>query len=225
VDPKCSALIKLCRTRVTLLETDGSAVTGANASFVSDQAVTLAINADVEAATRRTVRSGCDCVVATDAGRATLLGFNLELVSGTWEPAMQWLMLGGTAIYDFEDPTVIVGINHTGDDILGCGSDPHEVAFEGWVQAYDGAGVDADLPWYRVIWPRTRWSKSPVTLGVEFATPGLSGQVFQNGGWGSGPYTDSPPDGTTELTVDFFAEFFTAEEPPTASCGLQSVPT
>lgn len=223
MDSKCLAIIKLCRTRATLLDSDGAADTGAGNMFVSDQAVSLAINADLQAATRRSVTSGCDCIIATDAGRATLLGFNLELVSGSWEPAMQSLLLDATAIYADTDPTVIVGVNHEGGDILGCGSDPREVAFEGWAQAYSGAGVDADLPWYRVVFPRTRWSKAPQTLGVEFSQPGLSGQVFQNGNWGAGPYDDMPLDGTTPISVDFFAEFFTAEEPPTASCALQAV--
>ncbi len=223
MDAKCLAIIKLCRTRVTLLDADGAPDTGAGNSFVSDQAVSLAINADVEAATRRTVRSGCDCVLATDAGRATLLGFGLELVSGTWEPAMQSLMLAGTPILDPDGTDKVVGINHEGGDILGCGTDPREVAFEGWAQAYNGAGVDGDLPWYRVVFAKTRWSKGPQTLGVEFSQPGLSGQVFQNANYGSGPYDDMPLDGTTPLSVDFFAEFFTNETPPEASCALQAV--
>lgn len=223
MDPKCSAIIKLCRTRATLLDADGAPVTGSGASYVSDQSVSLAINADVEAATRRTQRTGCDCVVATDAGRATLLGFNLEIVSASFEPAMISLLLGASPIFDEVDGDAIIGVNHVGGDILGCGGDVREVAFEGWAQAYSGAGVDPDLPWYRVIFPRTRWSKSPQTLGVEFSQPGLTGQVFQNGNWGSGPYDDMPLEGTLPLAVDFFAEFLTATDPPSASCALQTV--
>lgn len=223
IDPKCLAIIKFCRTRVTLLDETGAPETGADAQYVSDQPVSLAINADVEAATRRTVRSGCDCVIATDPGRSTLLGFNLELVSGTWEPAMQSLMLGSTAIYDDSDIPVIIGVNHLGGDILGCGEAVREVAFEAWAQAYNGAGPDGDLGWKHYVWPLTRWTKSPETLGVEFSQPGLSGVVLQNGNWLSGPYEDVPNDGTTPIVIDFFAEWFTATEPPTASCALQTV--
>jgi hypothetical protein len=223
MDAKCLGIIKFCRTRITLLDADGAAVTGENASYVSDQSVSLAINADIEAATRRTVRNGCDCVVATDPGRAILLGYNLELVSGTWEPAMQHLMLGSDALYDEVLGTQIIGLNHTGGDILGCGEDEREVAFEAWAQAYNGAGPDGDLPWKHYVWPRTKWSRSPETLGVEFTNPGLAGVVLANEGWGSGPYDDVPNDGTTPAVIDFFAEWFTATEPPAASCALQTV--
>jgi hypothetical protein len=223
IDSKCVGVVQFCRTRVTLLDADGAADAGAGNKYVSDQSVTLAINADIQAATRRTVTSGCGCVLATDAGRATLLGYNLELVSGTWEPAMQSLMLGATPIYDSSDTPVIIGVNEQGGDILGCGEDPREVAFEAWAHAWDGAGPDADLAWVHFVWPRTRWSRSPETIGEEFAQPGLSGLVFQNGGWLSGPYDDVPNDGTTPIEIDFYAKFLTSTEPPTATCALQTV--
>lgn len=224
VESKCVGIVQFCRTRVTLLNADGTPDDGATNGYVSDQPVTLAINADIQAATRRTVTSGCGCVLATDAGRSTLLGFALELVSGTWEPAMQSLMLGSTPIYDASDTPIIIGLNHLGGDILGCGEDPREVAFEAWAHAWDGAGQDADFAWKHYVWPRTRWSKAPETIGEEFTQPGLSGAVFQNGGWGSGPYDDVPNDGTTPIEIDFFAEFLTDTEPPTATCGLTTVP-
>lgn len=223
MDPKCLAIIKFCRTRITLLNSDGVPQTGAGASYISDQSVSLAITADIEAATRRTQRTGCDCVVATDPGRATLLGYNLELVSGTWEPAMQYLMLGAQAIYDEVTGDEIIGINHSIDDILGCGTDRQAVAFEAWAQAYNGANQDADVGWKHYVWPWTEWSKSPETLSVEFTSPGLAGTVKSNDEWGSGPYGDVPNDGTSPLIIDFFAEWFTAEDPPAASCGLQTV--
>jgi hypothetical protein len=51
VEAKCVAIVQFCRTRITLLNADGSADEGAGNGYVSDQPVTLAINADIQAPT------------------------------------------------------------------------------------------------------------------------------------------------------------------------------
>ena len=44
---KCPGIIQFCRTRVTLLDDDGTPATGADTMYVSDKEVSLAITSDV----------------------------------------------------------------------------------------------------------------------------------------------------------------------------------
>lgn len=219
---KCPGIIQFCRTRVTLLDDDGSPASGAGNYYVSDKMVTVAITPDVEAGQRRTVRSGCDCVVATQRSTDTLLGYTFELIDGVWEPALEALMLGYTALEDTSDDPVVIGYNVSGDQLV-CGGTQPQVAFEAWAYAWDGNGQDADLGAIHFIWPLTKWQQSARTLGAEFLTPALTGFSERNENWVS-PYDDSPTDGTTTVEPDFYAQFMVElDSLPDASCGLQTV--
>lgn len=219
---KCPGVIQFCRTRVTLLDDDGTPHSGTGNSYVSDKEVSLAVTSDVEEGTRRTVRSGCDCVVVTNRGADALLGYTFELVDGVWEPAMLSLMLGYDPIHDTSDDPVIIGYNVSGDQLV-CGGTQARVALEAWSYAWDGAGQDADLGLIHFVWPLTKWQVAPYTLSVEPTTPTLTGFSLRNDNWAS-PYGDEPVDGTGVVNVDFFAMYMAAlDELPDASCGLQTV--
>lgn len=220
---KCPGVIQFCRTRVTLLDDDGTPATGENTSYVSDKMVSLAINSDVEEGQRRTVRSGCGCIVVTKRDADALLGYTFELVDGVWEPALQAMMLGREPIYDDSDVPVVIGWN-TAADQLTCGGTQAKVALEAWAYAWDGAGQDADLGVIRFLWPMTKWQEAPATLGEDATTPTLAGFSEKNGNWGLGPYDDAPVDGTTPLAVDFHARWMeTLDSMPEAECGYQTI--
>ena len=215
---KCPGIIQFCRTRVTLLDSDGTPASPVQ-SYVSDKMVTLAITSDVEEGTRRTVRSGCDCIVVTQRAPDALLGYTFELVDGVWEPALFAMMLGYDAIVDTSDDPVVVGYNVSGDQLV-CGGTQAQVALEAWAYAWDGAGQDADLGVVHFIWPLTKWQVAPGTLGVEALTPTLTGFSLRNTNW-TDIYLDGPTDGTTPVDVDFFAQYMEdLANMPEASCAV-----
>lgn len=221
MDDKCPGVIQFCRTRVTLLDSDGTPSSTSDNSYVSDKQVTLTVTSDVEEGTRRTVRSGCDCVVLTQRSPDTLLGYTFELVDGVWEPAMVALMLGYDALLS-TDGTAVIGYNVSGDQLV-CGGTQPKIALEAWTYAWDGQGQDADLGAIHFIWPLTQWQVAPATLGAEPTTPTLTGFSQRNDNW-LDVYDDGPTDGTTAVIPDFFAQYMVdASELPTASCGLQTV--
>ena len=215
---KCPGVVNFCRVRVTLLDSDGTPASPVQ-SYVSDKHVSLAITSDVEEGQRRTVRSGCDCVVVTNRGADALLGYTFELVDGVWEPAMVAMMLGYDAIVDESDEPVTVGYNVDGDQLV-CGGTQASVALEAWAYAWDGSGQDADLGAIHHIWPLTKWQVAPQTLSVDPATPTLTGFSLRNDNWYD-LYLDGPTDGTTPVDVNFFAQYM---EPlanlPDASCAV-----
>lgn len=217
---KCPGVIQFCRTRVTELDSDG---TPTDNFYVSDKMVSLAVTSDVEAGTRRTVRSGCDCIVVTKRSPDALLGYTFELVDGVWEPALEALMLGYDAIVDQSVIPVVIGYNVSGDQ-LGCGGTQASVALEAWSYAWDGAGQDADLGLIHWLWPLTKWQKGASTLSAEATTPTLSGFSERNGNWDD-PYDDLPLDGTGVFVSDFFTTWM---EPlaslPDADCAYQTIP-
>ncbi len=219
---KCPGVVQFCRTRVTLLDSDGTPHSGTDNFYVSDKEVSLAVTSDVEEGTRRTIRSGCDCVVVTNRGADVLLGYTFELVDGVWEPAMLSMMLGYDAIHDLSDDPVVIGYNVPGDQLV-CGGTQAMVALEAWSYAWDGAGQDADLGLIHWVWPLTKWQVAPQTLSVEPTTPTLTGFSLRNDNWTS-PYDDEPVDGTGVVNVDFFAAYMEdLTNLPDASCGLQTV--
>lgn len=220
---KCPGIIQFCRTRVTLLDADGTPATGPDTSYVSDKMVSLAITSDVEQGQRRTVRSGCGCIVVTQRSSDTLLGYTFELVDGVWEPALQALMLGRQPLYDTSDEPVVIGLNTTADQLV-CGGTQAKVALEAWAYAWNGAAQDADLGVVHFLWPMTRWQEAPATLGEEPTTPTLAGYSEGNGNWGYGPYEDAPTDGTGLVAVDFHARWLEAlDSMPEPSCGYQTI--
>lgn len=217
IDDKCPGVIQFCRTRVTLLGSDG---TPTSTYYVSDKEVSLAVTPDVEAGQRRTVRSGCDCIVVTQRSSDVLLGYTFELVDGVWEPALEAMMLGYDAIVDTSTDPVVIGYNVSSDQLV-CGGTQALVSLEAWSYAWDGQGQDADLGLIHWVWPLTKWQQAPATLGADPTTPTLTGFSEKNLNWGD-PYIDQPADGTFLFTLDFHARWMEAlSNLPDASCGLQ----
>lgn len=221
MDAKCPGIIELCALRFTLLEDDGSPASGPDNFYVSNKIITLVVNSDVEQGQRRTVRSGCGCIVATKRTRDILQGYTFELTDGVWEPALEAMLLGGDALLSL-DGTATIGLNVTGDQI-GCDFTPRKFALEGWANAWDVNGPDGDLAYIHHIWPSTQWQKSSETLGEDFAAPGFTGFSERNLNWGTGPHDDGPLSGTSQVAVDWYARFMT-DEIPTATCDFQTVP-
>jgi hypothetical protein len=218
VADKCPAIIKLCAVRVTLLDSTGAPVDAADNSYVSDKTVTLGFTPVVSEGQDREVRNGCDCIVASDKAPDLLKRFTFEIAQGVLEPALLAMLLGQTLITNDEDE--VIGINWLTPAT--CVTSTTNVALEGWAQAYDSDHQDADLPWLHLLWPSTTWQLAPNTLSADFLQPALTGFSRGNTEFGD-PYDDFPADGTGLLSSDFFSMWLTAEDPPTAECGAQSL--
>lgn len=217
---KCPGVIQFCRTRITELDADGSPT---DTFYVSDKEVSLAVTPDIDAGQRRTVRSGCDCVVVTQRSSDVLLGHTFELVDGVWEPALEALMLGYDAIYNTDVIPRVIGYNVSGDQLT-CGGVQPKVALEAWSYAWDGQGQDADLGLIHHLWPMTTWQQAAATYSVEATTPGVTGWSQRNDNWDD-PYNDLPTDGTFVFVSNFYTTWMEATTAlPDADCAYQTIP-
>ena len=107
----CGVSVLVCRTRVTLLDDDGSVAAGPNNSYVTDNPIRVTVTPVIEAGKDTTLKGGCDCIIASYKGPDLLKRFDLEFDIATIEPAMLSLMLGATLISDTSDTPVPIGVS------------------------------------------------------------------------------------------------------------------
>lgn len=216
--PKCLAIIKLCRVRVSLLNEDGSPE---GSYYVTDKTVTLGFTPEVITGADTQVLNGCGCLVATNKDPDLLKRFTFEMSDGVLEPGMLAMLLGQAPILDPVTPANVIGVNWTLDQLTCAGTASH-VALEGWSQAYDVDHPDADYPWFHLRWPSTQWQLAANTLGADFLQPALTGFSRGNTEFGD-PFNDLPNDGTLPIDSSFFSMWLEAADPPDAECLVQQI--
>lgn len=210
---KCLTPIRFCAFRVTLLDVFGNVAAGPNNSIVSGKAIQVQVTPDMDTGTERTVRNGCDCIVAEYLPDPILKRWTFQLDRATLDPALESMLLGDTVILDGADPIGSVGAS-LGD----CGVTRPRVAFETWMDAYDVDHPDSDFPFVHFVWPSTVWTPGGnMTMGADFTQPSLNGASRENPLWGHGPYGDQP----TEIGT--YGYFYTATAPPDTACGYATV--
>jgi hypothetical protein len=185
-----------------------------NNGYVSDKPVSVQVSPNTEAGTDVTQKGGCDCIIATYQGADLLKGYNLEFAKGALEPALEEMMLGGTAIVDGAD---IIGVWSPGP--LDCGEKAPSVAFEFWGDAFVGSTNDGTWPYFHFVFPKTTWQTGQQTYENNFSQPPFTGKAVANPLWGSGPYGDQPQDTPAESPGGYF---FTTTL-PTAACDYVDV--
>lgn len=215
---RCLIPIKLCAVRVTALNEVGGPT---DEYWVSDQIITLGFTPVNSEGQDREVRNGCDCIIAADKADDIFKRFTLEISKGALEPGMEAAMLGQDPILDPATPTAVIGINYPADQITSC-TNRSRVALEGWSQAFNVDHQDTVYPWIHYRWPMTSWALGANTLGADFALEALTGFSITNPEFGD-PYDDLPLDGTNKIDSSVFSWWYTADDPPTAACGVQDL--
>jgi len=208
----CPTLIRFCRIRVTLLDTDGHISNPPGNIYVSDNQVTLALTPEIDEQADIDVPGGCGCLIASAKGKRRFKRWQLELTQGAFEPEMLAMMLGYDDIPDGSD---VIGVNAVSQ--LDCDFESQLVAFEGWTEAFVDDAPDLARPNGYFVWPATEWQWGARTLGNDANLDVLTGFSRSNANWGLG-HGDSGVD----VPVSVYAIAYVAEDPPTAACGAQS---
>lgn len=212
----CGASINACGLRVTELDSEGNVVGTPNNFWVTSKLIEISVTPEVEEGTDVTMKSGCDCIIATFRAADLLKRFNFTISLGQLEPGLIEMMIGGSVILSGAD---VIGINWpTGIDCEA--SPPPKVALEVWSFNQDVDAQNTLYPYWHWVWPGTQWQIGEASLGAgDFFRPQLTGFSFGNANWVHGPYNDDPGD-AIEANGAVWA---TATAPPTAQCEYQTV--
>jgi hypothetical protein len=210
----CGVSFGVCAVRLTKVDSDGNVIAGNN-SYVSDKALSVAVNPNIEAGNTFSVRNGCGCSLARFKAPDTFNWFDFVFTEAALEPEMLNFLLGTTDIVDGAD---VVGLNF--DGALACDVEQPAVGFEFWTQHVVGSAQDAQFPWFHWVFPRTLWQPGDNTFAEAIANPVVNGFSRTNELWGRGPYGDGPPD---NQNITEWAVWKTDVDPPTADCAAQAV--
>lgn len=211
----CGVSFGVCVVRLTRVDpVTGAVIAGLN-SYVSDKAISVAVNPNIETGNTFSIRNGCGCSIARFKAPDTFNWFEFVFTQAALEPEMLSFLLGQETILDGTD---VVGLNWDGS--LACDEGVPAVALEFWTQHVVGSSQDSQFPWFHWVYPKTNWSLGDNTFEEGIAEPVVNGTSETNPLWGHGPYGDGPPD---NQTVEEWAVWKTDVDPPTPECAAQNV--
>lgn len=219
-DAICASSILACGLRVTLLTDAGDVDPDANNFYVTKNLIQLQMTPDIETGSDRTLKSGCDCIIATAKFPDLLKRFNFQIDLGELEPALVSLMTGATVVTDLSDTPVPIGWDWP-IQVSCADTPPPKVAIEVWSDVWESNQQSPTLPYWHWVWPMTQWQFGQAQLNSDFFTPVLNGFSIGNTQWGDGPYSDGKPDGTDVGSLG--SVWQTADVPPDGFCGYQTI--
>lgn len=215
-DPICASSILACGLRVTLLDSLGNVADQENNYYVTNNLISIAFTPEIETGSDRTLKSGCDCIIATAKFPDLLKRFTFQIDLGQMEPALVALMTGGTLVTDDSDIPVPIGWNWP-IQISCSDTPPPKVAVEVWSDVWENDHQNAILPYWHWVFPLTQWQIGPSKLDSDFAPLALTGYSLGSTQWVHGPYGD--PVAVGQLG----AVWQEADGPPTAECAYGTV--
>ena len=210
----CGPSFGVCVTRLTKVDAQGNVIAGDN-SYVTEKAISVAVNPNIEAGNTFSVRNGCGCSISRFKAPDIFNWFEFTFTQAALEPIMQSFLLNADEI---TDGGTVVGIAYP--SALSCADEELGVALEFWTKNMSGSAQDATLPWVHFVFPFTIWHLGNNTFDENFAQPVVEGFSRTNGQWGDGPYGDGPPD---SQDISEGGWWKTDVDPPTAECDAQAV--
>jgi hypothetical protein len=211
----CGVSFGVCVVRLTKLNDNGSVAPSPDNTYVSDKAISVGVNPNIEAGDNITVRNGCGCKIASKKFPDTFNYFEFAFAQAALEPEMIAFLLGASTIEDGAD---VVGVAFP--SALGCEDQAPKVAFEFWTEHQVGSGLDGTYPYFHWVFPSTTWQLGDNTFEAAAAQPTVNGFSETNQQWGAGPYGDGPPD---DQDIREGAVWATDVEPPEATCAAGDV--
>lgn len=212
----CGVSFGVCAVRLTKLNDNGSVLSGAGNSYVSDKAVSVGVNPNVEAGQNFTVRNGCGCKIASKKFPDSFNYFEFAFAAAALEPVMLAFLLGGDVITDGAD-----SVGMAFPSALACDEANPKVAFEFWTEHQVGSGLDGTYPYFHWVFPSTTWQLGDNTFEEGPAQPSVNGFSETNQQWGDGPYGDGPPEASQDIREGAF--WATDVLPPEAACAVGTV--
>lgn len=206
----CAASLFVCMMRVARLLTDGTPDQGADNLYVSDALIKLAWEPDVEEGNELTQKNGCGDIAASHKHDDQVKAYNMTLDLVSPDPELHELLIGGTVLD-----------NGNGYQAPALGrSSAASVSIEAWSKAIIGGDVADNLPWFRWVFPRSRWRPGGKNLEEAFMGVPFVGRATENDNWGNGPANDWDADSTKAFQWLRVPD----DDLPDSVCGYQALP-
>ncbi len=216
----CASSILACGLRVTLLDSTGFVAPEPNNFVTSDNLIQLQLTPEIEAGSDRTLKSGCDCIIATAKFPDLFKRFTFQIDLGELDPALISMMTGAPIVLDDSDIPVPIGWDWP-IQVSCADTPPPRVALEVWTDVWESDHQSPTVPYWHWVWPETQWQFGQAQLNTDFFQPVLNGFSIGNNQWGHGPYGDGKPDGS--VIGQLGSVWQTADAPPAGVCSYQSI--
>jgi hypothetical protein len=209
----CAGALQVCAMRVAKLNADGSPAVGANMMYIADTLILLTATPEIAAGDDFEQKNGCGAVGLTYKGDDTLKRLNMDMQLVTPNPELISLLTGGS-LFTF-------GGNNVGHQPRRVGAvQPYSVSVEAWCRAIVSGTQATNKPWFRFVYPKTRWQEAPRTLQNQPIDNVLTGIGEENPAWYDGPAHDWFL--IAQQEIDSLYGVARDSSIPTTACGLQT---
>lgn len=210
----CAAALQVCATRVAILDANGAPAPGLS-EYVSDALILLSRTPNVATGDQFEVKNGCGSVCVTYEGDDTLKNLTLDMQLCTPDPELIDMLTGGS-VFTHSGKTV-------GRQPRAVGaSQAYSVSVEVWCRAILNGAQDTSHPWWRFVFPKTRWQDGAQTYQNQPVDNILTGKGEQNANWYDGPAHDWFNIADQPITSLWGYARDTAI--PTTACGKSTIP-
>lgn len=207
----CFHTMQLCRLRVARLEANGVPDPGDKNLYVTDAQISLTLGLDITEGDEFEVKNGCGDVCFAFADVDRIKGLNLEIELCMADPELFVLLTGGDLLTVGAETVgyALPPVGETGSE-AGC-------SLEAWTKNITGSDLDADYPYIRWVFPKTRWTFADKTFENGPITHSFTGKGYENSNWHDGPAND------WDYTSDRLFQYAGDTALPAPVCGAQTL--
>lgn len=183
---ECYHTLSVCAARVGRLDTDGSPLSGTGNLYETDSIISLTMGIELKEGADYEQNNGCDNLCFAFKEQDQIKGLNMQVSFCQEDPELTELLSGGDLITS--------GGNSIGyaAPAVGTVPNPDGVSLEIWTKNIQGSAVDADYPWVRWVFGRTKWTIADKTFEAGPIVHPFTGKAEENENFGDGPRSDWP---------------------------------
>lgn len=183
----CAGSLQVVRMRVAKLAADGAPAVGAGNLYVTSSLIRISAEPTITEGEEFEQKNGAGDVCVSFLGDDTLKRLAMELDICTPDPELIAMLTGASLVHEDGGGGDTVGFQFPaiGDSIQGG-----FVSIEAWTRAIVDDVQDDVYPYWRWVFPKTRWRLGTNELANAILTPRLVGRGYGNDTWGNGPAND-----------------------------------
>jgi len=183
---ECAGSVHALRLRIARLEPSGVPLPGPDNLLVTDALVRIAGTPVITEGDDFEQKNGSGVVCVAYKAPDSLKRVDLAMQICTPDPRIHEMLVGGEVIIEGGE---VIGYAYPE---VGEEANPNGVSVEAWSRAVVDGAQAAVRPFWRHVFPRTKWVPSARTLENAVMVPEFNGFSEQNDGWFDGPANDWP---------------------------------